>query len=48
MVIRADVPIALDLLPCFWKCVKGEILSVEDLKETDYITYSYTKNIIEV
>jgi hypothetical protein len=45
--IRADVPVALDLLLCFWKSLKNEELSLEDLQEADIITYSLTKNIIE-
>ena len=46
--IRADVPVALDLLLCFWKSLKGEPFSLDDLKEADHVTYSLTKNIIEV
>ena len=46
--IRADVPVALDLLPCFWKSLKDEELTLQDIKDADVITYSLTKNIIEV
>ena len=46
--IRADVPIALDLLLCFWKSLKGQDLTLDDLKEADHVTYSLTKDIIEV
>ena len=46
--IRADVPIALDLLPCFWKSLKGEPLSLEDLKEADCITYHLTEKMLSV
>ena len=41
------MPIALDLLPCFWKSLKGEPLSLTDLKEADYVTYNLTKKILE-
>ena len=46
--IRADVPIALDLLPCFWKSLKGETLSLDDLREADCITYNLTKRMLKV
>ena len=42
------MPIALDLLPCFWKCLKGEGLILADLKEADCITYNLTQKILEV
>ncbi len=45
--IRADMPIALDLLPCFWKSLKGEPLSLSDLKEADCVTYNLTARILE-
>ena len=48
MAIRADVPVAIDLLECFWKGLKGEELTVEDLKEVDAVTYSLTQKLIEV
>ena len=46
--IRADVPIALDLLPCFWKSLKGEPLSLEDLRDADCITFQLTQKMISV
>lgn len=46
--IRADVPIALDLLPCFWKSLKGEPLTMSDLKEADCVTYNLTQKMLEV
>ena len=46
--IRADVPIALDLLPSFWKSLKGETLSLADLKEADCITYHLTQKMLSV
>ena len=46
--IRADVPIALDLLPCFWKSLKGEALSLDDLREADCITYNLTQKMLKV
>lgn len=39
--------IALDLLPCFWKSLKGEPLTLADLKEADYVTYNLTTRILE-
>ena len=46
--IRADVPIALELLPCFWKSLKGETLSLEDLQDADCITYNLTQKMLQV
>lgn len=46
--IRADVPIALDLLPCFWKSLKGETLLLDDLREADCITYHLTQKLLAV
>jgi len=44
--IRAGVPVALDFLPCFWKSLKGETLTLLDLKEADYITFRFTTDIL--
>lgn len=44
--IRADVPITIDFLPCFWKSLRGEPLSLEDLKEADCVTYNLTCKIL--
>ena len=46
--IRADMPVALDLLPCFWKCLRGEGLTLTDLREADCITYNLTQKMLEV
>lgn len=46
--IRADVPMAMDLLPCFWKNLKEEPLVVADLREADIITYNFTQQLLEV
>ncbi|XP_038054835.1 probable E3 ubiquitin-protein ligase HECTD4 isoform X2 [Patiria miniata] len=47
--LRADIPLALDLLPSFWKCLVGAPLDPErDLEEADCITYSYLKRLTEV
>ncbi len=46
--IRADVPIALDLLPSFWKSLKGQTLSLADLREADCVTYDLTEKILAV
>ncbi len=45
--IRADMPVALDLLPCFWKSLKGEPLSLADLQDADCVTYKLTTRILE-
>ncbi len=47
MAIRADMPIALDLLPCFWKSLKGEPLSLADLQDADCVTYKLTSRILD-
>ena len=47
MSIRAGVPIALDFLPCFWKSLKGEPLTLVDLKEADYVTYKLTSDVLK-
>ncbi len=44
--VRAGVHIALDFLPCFWKSLKGEPLTIDDLKEADYVTYKLTSDIL--
>lgn len=46
--VRADVPITIDFLPCFWKCLKGEPLLLEDLREADSVTYNLTCKILSV
>lgn len=44
--IRADIPIGLDLLGSFWKClVKANLDQVMDLQEADILTYNYIKKI---
>lgn len=44
--IRADIPIGLDLLGSFWKClVKTNLDRVMDLQEADILTYNYIKKI---
>ena len=44
--VRADVPIAIDFLPCFWKSFKGETLSLTDLHEADCVTYNLTSKML--
>ena len=46
--IRADVPMALDLLPCFWKSLKGQSLSLADLRDADCITFHLTEKMLSV
>lgn len=40
------MPITIDFLPCFWKSLRGESLSLEDLKEADCVTYNLTCKIL--
>ena len=44
--VRADVPIAIDFLPCFWRSFKGETLSLDDLREADCVTYNLTSKML--
>lgn len=47
--IRADVPLPLDLLPCFWKMLVGEPLDPDtDLYEADILTHNYIKKFENV
>ena len=40
------MPITIDFLPCFWKSLRGEPLSLADLKEADCVTYNLTCKIL--
>ena len=45
IVIRAELPFGLELLPCFWKNLVGLPLDPNsDLRDADVITYNYIKN----
>lgn len=44
--VRADVPITIDFLPCFWKSLQWKPLSLVDLKEADCVTYNLTCKIL--
>ncbi|PFX24720.1 putative E3 ubiquitin-protein ligase HECTD4 [Stylophora pistillata] len=47
--LRADIPLALDLLPCFWKSLLNLPLDPQDdLRETDILTYNYLRRFSEV
>lgn len=47
--LRADIPLALDLLPCFWKSLLNLSLDPhDDLRETDILTYNYLRRFSEV
>ena len=47
--IRADIPLALDLLDVFWKCLVGvELDNDRDMEEADVVTHQYIKKINEV
>jgi len=42
------MPIALDLLPSFWKSLREERLDLRDLQEADCITYNLTQKMLDV
>ena len=42
------MPIALDLLPSFWKSLREEHLDLRDLQEADCITYNLTQKMLDV
>ena len=42
------MPIALDLLPSFWKSLREEQLELRDLQEADCITYNLTQKMLDV
>ena len=47
--LRSDIPLALDLLPSFWKCLLNLPLDPDrDLKESDILTYNYLRRFSEV
>ena len=48
VILRADIPVPLDLLACVWKALLGQPLSDDDLKEADILTFMYTENILKV
>ncbi|XP_071497133.1 probable E3 ubiquitin-protein ligase HECTD4 [Diadema antillarum] len=40
--MRADIPLSLDLVPSFWKCLVQEPLDLDqDLAEADFITHKF-------
>ena len=43
--LRADVPLSLDLLPCFWKSLVGACLDESDLLSVDLMTATQLKKI---
>jgi hypothetical protein len=43
--LRADVPIALDMMPSFWKSLVGESITLEDLKQVDLGTHRFLEQI---
>ena len=42
------MPVALDLLPSFWKSLKGQRLGVADLREADCLTFNLTQQMLDV
>ncbi|XP_076346000.1 putative E3 ubiquitin-protein ligase HECTD4 isoform X3 [Tachypleus tridentatus] len=44
--MRADIPLPLDLMPCFWKSLLGLPLDpLIDLPQADCLTYKYLKDL---
>ena len=48
VIIRADIPVGLDLMPYFWKALLGKELTLDDLRGADIVTYKLTEKILEV
>ena len=48
VIIRADIPVGLDLMLCFWKALLGKELSVDDLQQADIVTYTLTEKLLQV
>ena len=46
--MRADVPLALDVLPCFWKALRGDPITLQDVQEADCVTYNLTEKMLSV
>lgn len=48
VIIRADIPIGLDIMPYFWRSLLGKELTLDDLREADIVTYTLTEKILQV
>jgi len=48
VIIRADIPVGLDLIPYFWKALLEKELTVDDLQEADIVTYTLTEKLLQV
>ena len=48
VIIRADIPVGLDIMPYFWKVLLGKELTLDDLREADIVTYTLTEKILRV
>ena len=47
--LRSDIPLALDLLPSFWKSLLNLPIDLQDdLRECDILTYNYIRRFSEV
>lgn len=46
--LRSDVPLALDILPSFWKSILGIPLEDVDLYDADILTYNYIRRLSKV
>ena len=48
VIIRADIPVGLDIMPYFWRALLGKELTLNDLREADIVTYTLTEKILQV
>ena len=46
--MRSDIPLALNILPSFWKSILGVSLDESDLRDADILTYNYIRRLSEV
>jgi hypothetical protein len=46
--MRSDIPLALDILPSFWKSILDLPLDESDLHDADILTYNYIRRLSEV
>ena len=46
--MRSDIPLALDILPSFWKSILALPLDESDLRDADILTYNYIRRLSEV
>ncbi len=44
--LRADVPLALDMMPAFWKGLAGDIVTAEDINNSDLGTFRHIAEVM--